>query len=206
VPDLIDLLHIFYFLQLYGRGHEHPVHTKRPHSLWSCDLPNYRATTLRIAIVWLWSRATCAHKVITFPLVVIFLITRCDHLKDCRGCALGKNSKGYFPSSDNRSKGILDLVHSDVCGPMTIASLGGFLYYVIFIDDFSRKTWIFFMKTKDEVFNRFQEFRAQVENLTGKKIKVLRSDNGGEYTSRDFSDFYKEAGIKRELIVPYNPQ
>jgi transposase InsO family protein len=89
---------------------------------------------------------------------------------------------------------------------MTVASLGGFMYYVIFIDDFSQKTWIFFMKTKDEVFNRFQEFRAQVENLTGKKIKVLRSDNGGEYTSRDFSDFCKEAGIKRELIVPYNPQ
>jgi transposase InsO family protein len=129
-----------------------------------------------------------------------------EHDGICRGCALGKNAKGYFPSSDNRSKGILDLVHSDVCGPMTVASLGGFLYYVIFIDDFSWKTWIFFMKTKDEVFNRFQEFRAQVENLTGKKIKVLRSDNGGEYTSRDFSDFCKEAGIKRELIVPYNPQ
>jgi transposase InsO family protein len=54
------------------------------------------------------------------------------------------------------------------------------------------------MKTKDEVFNGFQEFRAQVENLTGKKIKVLRSNNGGKYTSRDFSDFYKEVGIKRE--------
>jgi transposase InsO family protein len=115
-----------------------------------------------------------------------------EHDGICRGCSLGNNSKGYFPSSDNRSKGILDLVHLDVCGPMTVAYLGGFMYYVIFIDDFSRKTWIFFMKTKDEVFSRFQEFRAQVENLTGKKIKVLRSDNGGEYTSRDFSDFCKE--------------
>jgi transposase InsO family protein len=61
------------------------------------------------------------------------------------------------------------------------------------------------MKTKDEVFDRFQEFRAHIENLTGKKIKVLRSNNGGEYTSKDFSDFCKEVGIKRELIVPYNP-
>jgi transposase InsO family protein len=89
---------------------------------------------------------------------------------------------------------------------MTVSSLGGFLYYVTFIDDFSRKTWIYFMKTKDEVFNRFQEFKAQTENLTGKKIRVLRTDNGGEYTSIDFSDFCKEAGIKRELTVPYNPQ
>jgi transposase InsO family protein len=111
---------------------------------------------------------------------------------------------GYFPSSDIRSKGILDLVHLDVCGPMTVASLSGFLYYVIFIDDLSRKTWIFFMKTKDEVFNIFYEFRAQVKNLTGKKIKVFRSNNGGEYTSRDFIDFCKEAGIKRDLTFPYN--
>jgi transposase InsO family protein len=77
---------------------------------------------------------------------------------------------------------------------------------VTIIDDFSRKTWIFFMKTKDEVFNRFQEFRAQVENQIGKKIKVLRSDNGGEYTSNEFKDFYKEAEIKRELTISYNPQ
>jgi transposase InsO family protein len=77
---------------------------------------------------------------------------------------------------------------------------------VTIIDDFSRKTWIFFMKTKDEVFNRFQEFRAQVENKIGKKIKVLRSDNEGEYTSNEFKDFYKEAEIKRELTISYNPQ
>ena len=55
---------------------------------------------------------------------------------------------------------------------MIVPSLGGFLYYVIFIDDFSWKTWIYFMKTKDEVFSRFQEFRTQVENLTRKQIKV----------------------------------
>ena len=62
------------------------------------------------------------------------------------------------------------------------------------------------MKTKDGVLARFQEFKAWVENLTGRRIKVLRSDNGGEYTSRDFSDFCIEVGIKREYIVPYNPQ
>jgi transposase InsO family protein len=124
----------------------------------------------------------------------------------CRGCALGKNVKAAFPSSKSKSKGILDLIHSDVCGPMSVASVQGASYYVTFIDDFSRKTWIFFMKTKDEVFSRFREFKAQVENQTGKKIKVLRSDNGGEYTSNDFKDFCKEAGIKRELTVSYNPQ
>jgi hypothetical protein len=82
----------------------------------------------------------------------------------CKGCALEKYTKTVFPSSDSRAAGILDLIHSDVCGPMSSASLSGCLYYVIFIDDFSRKSWIFFMKTKGQVFNRFQHFKALVEN------------------------------------------
>jgi transposase InsO family protein len=84
--------------------------------------------------------------------------------------------------------------------------LGGREYYVTFIDDHSRKTWIYFLKTKSEVFKRFQEFKDLVENQTGKKIKVLRSDNGGEYTSTEFAYFYTHQGIRRKLTVPYNPQ
>jgi hypothetical protein len=129
-----------------------------------------------------------------------------EHDGVCRDCALGKNVEGSFSSSDNISKGILDLIHTNVCGPMTIASLNEYLYYVLFIDDHSRKTWIYFLKTKDGVLARFQEFKAQVENLTGRRIRVLRSDNGGEYTSRDFNDFCIETGIKREYTIPYNPQ
>jgi hypothetical protein len=83
-----------------------------------------------------------------------------QHKGVCRGCALGKNVKGSFLSSDNRSKEILDLIHSDVCGPMFVASLNGYLYYVLFTDDHSRKTWIYFLKTKDGVLARFQEFKA----------------------------------------------
>jgi hypothetical protein len=129
-----------------------------------------------------------------------------EHHELCKGCTLGKYTKTAFPSSDSRAAGILDLIHSDVCGPMSSASLTGSLYYVVFIDDFSRKSWIFFMKTKGQVFSRFQEFKALVENQTGKKIRVLRSDNGGEYTSKEFMDFCAGEGIRRELTVPYNPQ
>eukprot|EP00253_Pinus_taeda_P004958 PITA_04958 len=89
---------------------------------------------------------------------------------------------------------------------MTLSSLGSFLYYVTFIDDFYHKTWIYFMNTKDKVFSRFQVFKAQVGNLIGNKIKVLRSDNGEVYNSRDFNELCKEARIKGEWIVPYNPQ
>jgi transposase InsO family protein len=133
---------------------------------------------------------------------------RVEHDGICRGCTLGKNAKGMFSSNDRKSKGILDLVHSDLCGTMTVASLSGYLYYVIFIDDYSKKTWIYFLKSKEskEVLDRFQEFKAQIENLTRKKIKTLRSDNGGEYTSKCLIDFCIEAGIKREYTVPYNPQ
>jgi transposase InsO family protein len=87
-----------------------------------------------------------------------------------------------------------------------IPSMSGYLYYVIFIDDHSRKNWIYLLNTKDGVLARFQGYIAQVENLTRKKIKVMRSDNGGEYISQDFNDFYIKVGIKREYIVPYNPQ
>jgi transposase InsO family protein len=61
------------------------------------------------------------------------------------------------------------------------------------------------LKAKDEVFSKFQEFKALVENLSERKIKVLRSDNGGEYTSKDLKEFCQEVGIKRELTTPYNP-
>jgi hypothetical protein len=82
----------------------------------------------------------------------------------CQGCTLGKHAKVAFPSNEHSSKGILDLVHSDVYGPMSVASFTRNTYYVSFIDDFSHKTWIYFLKTKDEVFSRFQEFKALVEN------------------------------------------
>jgi hypothetical protein len=83
-----------------------------------------------------------------------------SHEGICKGCAQGKNVKNPFPRSDNKAKGVLDLVHSYVCGPMSASSLSGYVYYVSFIDDYSRKTWIYFLKCKSEVFNKFKEFKA----------------------------------------------
>jgi transposase InsO family protein len=85
---------------------------------------------------------------------------------------------------------------------MPSSSISGYVYYVSFIDDYSRKTWIYFLKSKDEVFNKFKEFKALIENLYKRKIKILKSDNGGEYTSKEFVNFYKDVGIKRELTTP----
>ena len=89
----------------------------------------------------------------------------------CKGCAKGKNTKKTFPSSKSKEKGILEIIHSDVCGPMSSSSLSGYVYYASFIDDFYRNTWIYFMKNKDEVFNKFKEFKALIENHTERRSR-----------------------------------
>jgi transposase InsO family protein len=126
--------------------------------------------------------------------------------KICKGWMLCKNIKKAFPSSDIIAQGILDLVHFDVCGPMSSSSLSSCLYYVILIDDYSRKCWIYFLKAKSDTFDKFKEYKAFIEKQTGKHIRTLRTNNGGEFESLKFEDFCKEARIKRQLTVPYNPQ
>ena len=85
----------------------------------------------------------------------------------------GKNTKNKFPRSESKAKDILETIHSDVCDPMSSKSLSGYAYYVSFINDFSRKTWVYFMKNKDEVFSKFKEFKALIENHTENKIKTF---------------------------------
>jgi transposase InsO family protein len=84
--------------------------------------------------------------------------------------------------------------------------LSGYVYYVSFSDDYSRKTWVYFLKSKDKVLGKFKEFKALVENLSERKIKILGSNNGGYYTSNEFGSFCRDVGIKRDLTTPYNPQ
>jgi transposase InsO family protein len=129
-----------------------------------------------------------------------------DHEGVCKGCAQGKKTNNLFPKRNNKAKGILELVHSYVCSPMLSNSLRGCVYYVSFIDDYSRKTWVYFLKSKDEVLGNFKEFKALVEKLFERKIKKIGSDCGGEYTSNEFGSFWRDVEIKRDLTTPYNPQ
>jgi transposase InsO family protein len=89
---------------------------------------------------------------------------------------------------------------------MTAPSMNGCLYYIIFIDDYSRKTWIYFLKTKDESFSKFQDFKNLVENQTSRHIHVFITDNGKEFDSHKYDDLCWDFGIKRELTMPYNLQ
>ncbi|KAE8731263.1 hypothetical protein F3Y22_tig00002840pilonHSYRG00865 [Hibiscus syriacus] len=124
----------------------------------------------------------------------------------CKYCVLGKQTKVRFKTAKHTTQGILDYVHSDVWGPSTTSSLGGSRYYVTFIDDFSRKVWVYFLKQKSEVFEKFKLWKAEVENQTGRKIKCLRSENGTEYIDSQFLQFCKEHGIQRHFIVRKTPQ
>ena len=78
----------------------------------------------------------------------------------------------------------LEIVHTDLCCPMQTKSLGGSHYFLTFIDDYSRKTWVYFLMKKYETFSKFEEFKAMVEKQSGHQIKILRSDRGGEYDSK----------------------
>ena len=82
----------------------------------------------------------------------------------------------------------MELIHSDVCGPMSTTARGGYEYFITFTDDLSRYGYIYLMKHKSEAFEKFKEFQSEVQNQLGKKIKFLRSDRGGEYMSHEFDD------------------
>ena len=124
----------------------------------------------------------------------------------CEGCIKGKQHKLPYPTkSDHRASEVLEIIHSDVCGPMSVESFGNSRYFVTFIDDYSRYTCVYFLKQKSEVLVKLKEFINIMSILTGKRVKVLRTDNGGEYCSKEFSQYLEEQGISHQLTVPYNP-
>ncbi|KAL4017193.1 hypothetical protein IC575_024869 [Cucumis melo] len=125
----------------------------------------------------------------------------------CEGCLHGKQLRKSFPQeSSSRPRRPLELVHTNLCGPIKPSSFGHNNSFLLFIDDFSRKTWVYFVKEKSEVFGMFKRFKALVEKESGYYIKALRSDRGDEFTSNEFKTFCVENGIRRPKTVPFTPQ
>ena len=110
------------------------------------------------------------------------------------------NAKGY------KAKDLLELVHSDVCCPISIQARGGYEYFITFINDYSRFGYVYLMKRKSKAFKKFKEFRGEVENQLGKRIRAIRSAHGGEYLLRDFKDYLTENRIISQFIAPRTPQ
>ena len=130
-----------------------------------------------------------------------------EKLQDCKHCKAGKMTRLPFPKGEERpNREVLSLVHSDLMGPITPATIGQKQYVLTFIDDKSRRAWIYLIRRKDETFNQFKSWKAEAENQTGKKLKVLRSDNGGEYLANHFKQFRELHGILHETTTPHTPQ
>ncbi|GJR71161.1 retrotransposon protein, putative, ty1-copia subclass [Tanacetum coccineum] len=124
----------------------------------------------------------------------------------CESCLLGKMTKSPFTRSCERCEGILDLVHTDLCGPFRSATKDGKCYYVTFTDDFCRYGYVYLIKHKLDTFKVFKRYQNEVENQLGRKIKVLRFNRGGEYLSIEFFDHLKKCGIVSQLTPPRIPQ
>ena len=140
--------------------------------------------------------------------------------QNCEACALGKMSRYSFPKkSQSRTSRPLELIHSDICGPMNVDSIGGSKCMQTFTDDFTRYVTAYFIKSKAEVLSKLKEYLSMMKNKTGSHVESLRiaqedkvsaqkrrSDNGGEYTSCEFARFCKERGIPQEFSDPYTPE
>jgi hypothetical protein len=114
-------------------------------------------------------------------------------------------TKSSFKSKTYASKEILEIVHTDLCGPIEVQSYRGDKYIMLLVDDYSRMMTVMFLKQKSDAFQMFKWYLARVEKETGKSLKCLRSDRGGEFTSNEFEIFCKERGIKRQTSAPRTP-
>ena len=115
-------------------------------------------------------------------------------------------TKRPFNAKGRRAHELLELVHTDVCGPIATQAKGGYEYFVTFTNDYSRYDYVYLMRRKSEAFEKFKEFRAKVENQLGKHIKAIRSDRGGKYLLGDFKDYLTQNGIVSQLTAPRTPQ
>ncbi|CAA0833577.1 Uncharacterized mitochondrial protein AtMg00300 [Striga hermonthica] len=125
----------------------------------------------------------------------------------CEQCVLGKQKRVSFITTGRAPKTEkLELVHTDLWGPAPVTSLGGSMYYMTFVDDYTRKVWVYFLKRKSEAFDTFRRWRALVEKETGLEVKCLRSDNGGEYNSEAIKEYCADHGIRMQKTIPGTPQ
>jgi Reverse transcriptase (RNA-dependent DNA polymerase)/gag-polypeptide of LTR copia-type/Integrase core domain len=128
-------------------------------------------------------------------------------VSECEACIMGKSRRTAMPKkATTRSTKPLELIHSDLCGPMSTPSIGGFRYFIIFVDDYSRYTVIAFLRNKSEALEEFKKFSHRAERLTGEKIKEFRTDRGMEFLSNEFSTYLAQNGIKRQLTPSYTPE
>ena len=129
----------------------------------------------------------------------------CNDKTICDVCHFSKSTRLSFSPSTSRASYSFEIIHSDIWGPVK-ESFDGFKYFVTFIDDFTRITWIYVMKFKSELFEMFKDFQNLVTTHYSSKISILRSDNGSEYLSNKMSQFLSSCGILHQTSCVGTPQ
>jgi transposase InsO family protein len=131
-----------------------------------------------------------------------------DHVEQfCDVCVLTKQRRLPFPQQSSfRAKEWLELVHGDLCGPATPATPGGRCYFLLLIDDLSRYMWVVVLSSKGEAANAIRRVQAAAEAECGRKLRVLHTDNGCEFTAAEFASYCADEGVQRHYFTPYNPQ
>ncbi|WVZ49092.1 LOW QUALITY PROTEIN: hypothetical protein U9M48_000473, partial [Paspalum notatum var. saurae] len=125
----------------------------------------------------------------------------------CEACLAGKHRRALFPSRAlRRATRPLELLHRDLCGPISPPTPSGNRYFLLLIDDYSRFMWLVLLPTKDGASAAIKHIQAAAERKSGEKLGALRTDRGGEFTAVDLNDYCAELGVGRELTTPYSPQ
>jgi transposase InsO family protein len=124
----------------------------------------------------------------------------------CKPYQQEKQTRVSFKTKEYSTSKPLELVHTDLCGPTRTQNLRGESYFMFLIDDYTRMTWVTFLKEKYEAFEKFKDFKSLIENEIDLKIKCLRSNIGGEFTSYEFDEFCENHGIKRHFSATRIPQ
>ena len=125
----------------------------------------------------------------------------------CDSCLAGKQRRLPFPKAAKyHTKDSLELVHGDLCGPITPTTNGGWWYFLLLVDDYSRYMWLQLLTSKDEAAAAIKKFKTRAEAESGKKLHVLRTNRGGEFTSVEFTAYYVDQGVGQHHTAPYSPQ
>jgi transposase InsO family protein len=131
-----------------------------------------------------------------------------DHMEQFYDvCVLTKQRRPPFPQQSSfRAKERLELVHGDLCGPVTPATPGGRRYFLLLIDDLSCYMWIVVLSSKGEAADAIRRAQATTEAECDRKLRVLRTDNGHEFTAVEFASYCADECVQRHYSVPYSPQ
>ena len=125
----------------------------------------------------------------------------------CQSYLAAKQTRCSFPQVSRwRADEPLELLHIDLCGPITPVIARGSRYFILIVDDCTRWMSVSVLKTKDQAVQAFAKFRAEAENSLGQKVKCVRSDRGGEFLSNAFKEICEQGGIRRQFTAPYSPQ